>query len=194
MKKHEKSAQHGFWRGAKAVTVVIAVALGAAFITAPAQASNGPSNGFEEAHSLRSLDIMLMVTSLRCRSGPHDFRSDYSDFSTAQSMHLNAAGRTLKRTFAASYGEANPARVLDRMGVKIANSYGDGHPWLSCAELQQIARELSQSRDVGDLTHKARYLLSAQRPLEQPVVAPGIAQSQPAHITYNMTADWEQRP
>ncbi|WP_152553413.1 S-adenosyl-L-homocysteine hydrolase [Erythrobacter longus] len=194
MNKHATSIDRGFWRGAKAVVMVMATALGAATMTAPAQANAGSTTGFDQAHSLRSLDIMLMVTSLRCRSGPHDFRSDYNNFSAVQSAHLNAAGRTLRRSFAASYGETNPARALDRMGVKIANSYGDGHPWLNCAQLQQAARELSQSPDVDHLANKARYLLSARRPLEQPAVPRQIAQSQPVQIAYNMTADWEQRP
>lgn len=183
---------------ARSAAVAFAAALGAAFFTPPAQASDG----FEEAHSLRSLDIMLMVTALRCRSGPHDFQSDYHQFSATHLSHLNAASRTLKRTFAASYGERNPARALDRMGVKIANSYGGGHPWMSCAELQQVTRDLSQGADEASLAESARYLLSASRPQQMGAIQPVIrgetvsepAQSSGVRIGYNMTADWEKRP
>ena len=168
------------------------MALAAGLMATPAHANSG----FEDAHSLRSLDIMLMVTSLRCRNGAHNFQSDYHQFSATHLQHLNAASRTLKRTFAASYGERNPARALDRMGVKIANSYGDGHPWLSCAELQQATRELSQSGDQAILVESARFLLSASRPFDAPAtqIAQLKAQEQSVQITYNMTADWEKRP
>ena len=183
---------------ARSAAVALAAALGAAFFAPPAQASDG----FEEAHSLRSLDIMLMVTALRCRSGPHDFQSDYHQFSATHLSHLNAAGRTLQRTFAASYGERNPARALDRMGVKIANAYGGGHPWMSCAELQQVTRDLSQGADKASLAQSARYLLSASRPQQmgatQQAVSKetmsGPARSSGVRIGYNMTADWEKRP
>jgi hypothetical protein len=173
------------------------LALGASFTSAPANASDG----FEEAHALRSLDIMLMVTALRCRSGPHDFQSDYHQFSATHLSHLNAASRTLKRTFVASYGERNPARALDRMGVKIANAYGGGHPWMSCAELQQVTRDLSNSVDKASLAQNARHLLSPTRPPE--AVAPQVAlseteaqptQTRNVRIGYNMTAEWEKRP
>lgn len=194
MKQQKNRSDTGFWRGGKSAGMVIAIALGSAAIAAPAHADNG----FDEAHSLHSLDIMLMVTSLRCRLGPNDFQSDYHQFSAAHSTRLSAAGRTLRHSFAASYGEPDPARALDRMGVRIANSYGDGHPWLSCAELKQEVRELSQSLEAGHLARKARYLLSAERP---PVgrgqglqIAQARSQAEPARIAYNMTADWEKRP
>ncbi|WP_298302937.1 S-adenosyl-L-homocysteine hydrolase [uncultured Erythrobacter sp.] len=185
---NETALDRGLWNAIKSTSTVIAVALGTAFAAVPAQADSG----FENAHSLRSLDIMLMVTALRCRKGPHDFQGDYHRFSAKHLNDLNAASRTLKRTFAASYGEKNPARALDRMGVKIANSYGDGHPWLTCAELQQVTRDLSQSPDAADLAVNARYLLSASRPQTEPT--PQVAQNDDLQISYNMTAEWEQRP
>ncbi|MEP0390773.1 MAG: S-adenosyl-L-homocysteine hydrolase [Erythrobacter sp.] len=172
----------GFWRGARSTGTIMAFALGAFLTSTPAKADSR----FEDAHTLRSLDIMLMVTALRCRSGPHDFQSDYRHFSAAHSHDLGAVGRTLRHSFTASYGEEKPERALDRMGVRIANSYGDGHPWLNCAELQQATRELTQSANAENLIVKARYLLSASRPAEQQSMAP--------QITYNMTADWEKRP
>jgi hypothetical protein len=186
--EHKTSPDRGLGRTARSLGLIVGVALTSAFAAAPAHANNG----FEEAHSLRSLDIMLMVTALRCRAGPHDFQSDYHQFSATHLPHLNAAGRTLKRTFAASYGERNPSRALDRMGVKIANAYGGGHPWMSCAELQQVTRDLCESADAKSLASKARYLLSAARP--QAETSPEQAQSDPVRIGYNMTAEWEKRP
>ncbi|MCK0100468.1 S-adenosyl-L-homocysteine hydrolase [Qipengyuania sp. S6317L1] len=175
--------------------------LAAALSSSPASAKSE----FEDAHSLRSLDIMLMVTSLRCRTGAHDFRSDYHRFSAANLEHLNDAGSTLKRSLANSFGERNPARALDRMGVKIANSYGDGHPWLSCAELKQVAQDLSRASDAQSLVRSARYLLGAARQHSHDnaqvatkkggEVAPQIARSsENVRLSYDMSAQWEIRP
>ncbi|MEM1052986.1 MAG: S-adenosyl-L-homocysteine hydrolase [Pseudomonadota bacterium] len=188
--KHQDMPDNGLWRAVRSAGMVMGFALAAALTSTPAQADDK----FDQAHSLRSLDIMLMVTALRCRSGQHNFQSDYNRFSATHLPHLNAASRTLQRSFAASYGETNPSRALDRMGVKIANSYGDGHPWLSCAELQQVTRDLVQSADAASLARSARYLLGASRPQAEPQPTPQIAQSDPVQISYNMTADWEKRP
>jgi len=190
MIKAQSDAQNrGLWRTLKSTGFIMGAALIGAVTSAPAQANSE----FEDAHSLRSLDIMLMVTALRCRTGPHNFQSDYHRFSATHLPHLKAASRTLTRTFAASYGETNPSRALDRMGVKIANAYGGGHPWMSCEELQKVARDLSHERENrATLAKSARYLLSASRPASEPVQQ--IAQSEQVRIGYNMTAEWEKRP
>ncbi len=180
----------GFWRTVRSTGTIAAFAIGAVITSTPAQANNG----FDDAYSLRSLDIMLMVTSLRCRSGAHDSQSDDYRFSANHLEQLNAAGRTLKRSMAANYGEKNPEQALDRMGVRIANSYGGGHPWLDCAQLQQVTRDLSHSSNAENLLHRARYLLSATRPVEDQVPFDHGSSSEPVQITYNMTADWEKRP
>lgn len=186
----------------KSTGLLVSAALATAAVSTPASANSGVSDGFEEAHSLRSLEIMLMVTALRCRTGAHDFQSDYHQFSATHKPRLRAASTMLERTFAASYGERNPARALDRMGVKIANAYGGGHPWMSCAELQQVTRELCESPDAAHLTQTARTLLSATRPAAlmasaqtpQTQTSPQIVQSDNVRIGYNMTAMWEKRP
>ncbi|UAB76917.1 S-adenosyl-L-homocysteine hydrolase [Erythrobacter sp. SCSIO 43205] len=170
-----------------AITAFASVAV--TLFATPASANSG----FEDAHSLRSLDIMLMVTSLRCRTSAHDFQSDYHRFSAANLKHLNSASDRLKRSFRASYGESNPARALDRMGVKIANSYGDGHPWLSCAQLKEVTQTLAQNTDAQSLVANARYLLSAERPTPatSAQTAPRIAHGQgDVQISYNLNAGW----
>ena len=45
---------------------------------------------------IRKLDIMLMVTSLRCRTGADDFQPQYRKFSAAHITSLNAAARKLE--------------------------------------------------------------------------------------------------
>ena len=102
---------------------------------------------------------MLMVNSLRCRHTGHDFRMDYDGFARRQQAHLDAAAATLSR----SLGEAS----LDRISVQIANRYGDGHPWLDCAELREIARELAQNSDAVQMAAIAQWVLNPMPSLQQ---------------------------
>lgn len=186
----------------KAACFATIVALAVFFASSPAKASSS----FDEAHSLRSLDIMLMVTALRCRTGPHDFQADYNRFAAAHLPRLNEAGHALRQSFAASHRGAHAERALDRLGVRIANSYGDGHPWMECAELRRVTQELALHSDPHRLAETARYLLSEQRPgaVQYAEVAPNsgassaaqLAQAQShtvreVRISYAMTADWE---
>ncbi len=134
--------------------IMSAIASVGAIIVSPAQATEH----FNEATALRSLDIMLMVTSLRCRTGPHDFRSDYNRFTSRHLSSLNAANATLRR----GLGDVS----LDRMSVRLANGYGDGHPWLDCAELKQVARELSREPDGTKISAIARWVLQ-QNPAQR---------------------------
>ena len=54
--------------------------------------ASGPvsAGSFEEAEKLRRLDIMLMVTGLRCRNTPDNFQADYGRFTTNHITELNA--------------------------------------------------------------------------------------------------------
>lgn len=192
-----KNTQSGpMMRGLGAGIMALAIALAAGAATTPARADTG----YEGAHLLRSLDIMLMVTSLRCRTGAHDFRADYERFATAHLPSLNAAGQTLRVSLAARLGEPDPARALDRMGVRIANSYGDGHPWMDCAELQRVTRELSHFSDSGQLAEAARVILAQSRPPFALQFAGQVrelrsqtipSQDHAVQIGYNMAAEWE---
>ncbi|MEP3051191.1 MAG: S-adenosyl-L-homocysteine hydrolase [Erythrobacter sp.] len=118
----------------------------------------------EEAENIRKLNIMLMVTSLRCRQGAHDFRAEYERFSAMHLATLNRAGEQLQGQLRAEYGNRGSERALDRVGVQMANSYGDGHPWLNCEQLKQVAHNLSLSGDRAMLSREAVRLLAAQQP------------------------------
>lgn len=146
---------------------LIAIAACAA-IAAPslAQANTAAS----QAEELRSLNIMLMVTSLRCRNTEHDFRDEYYQFNAAHKTRINGARQSMQRQMAARYGNRGSKRALDRHDVQIANAYGTGHPWLSCAELKQTTRELSAERDQLRLSAAARELLS-ERPRQVALVS-----------------------
>lgn len=134
----------------------VAAALAAASVLAtPAMAGD-----MSKAEKLRRLDIMLMVTGLRCRTTAANFQSDYQRFTTNHIATLNQSARALKAELAARYG-GGADRALDRMSVTMANSYGQGHPWLGCDELKQVAQGLAEARGEAPLIEAADQLLDS---------------------------------
>ncbi len=112
------------------------------------------------AEKLRRLDIMLMVTGLRCRTGADNFQADYARFTGVHLPALNAASDSLKREMATRHGAAGAVRALDRLSVTMANAYGQGHPWLNCRELKMVARNLADVRGNEALESAADQLLA----------------------------------
>lgn len=141
---------------------------------APAAAQLEPAAS--SASNIRKLDIMLMVTSLRCRSGEHDFQADYHRFAAKHLARLNEANRQLRRSLAARHGTKGSKRALDKIGVSMANTYGDGHPWMDCAQLKQATQDLSSAVDSAQLYDAAKRLL-APEPQAPTVIA--ATQGQP---------------
>ena len=125
-------------------------------IPAPANAA-----GMSGAEKLRRLDIMLMVTALRCRTGADNFQADYGAFTTSHLGELNAASDALKSDMAARFGAAAANRAVDRLSVTMANTYGQGHPWLGCGELKMVARNLANARGLAVLEEAADQLLAS---------------------------------
>ena len=82
----------------------------------PAQAD--PMSGAEK---LRRLDIMLMVTGLRCRTGADDFQADFQQFEGHHIAELNDAARQLKAGLVHQFGAAGAEREMDRISVTMAN-------------------------------------------------------------------------
>ena len=129
--------------------------------TVPASAETAMS----QAEKLRRLDIMLMVTGLRCRTTADNFNYEYGRFTTAHLGALNAASNTLKADYANRYGAAGANRALDKLSVQMANAYGQGHPWLSCGQLKQVAGTLATMRGTQPLVEAADELLGNPRQL-----------------------------
>jgi len=140
----------------------IGIMLGAAV---PAQAGAG-----SDSEKLMRLNIMLMVTGLRCRSGSDDFWSDYGRFSTKHMGLLKGANADMRSNFARRYGAKGSKRALDRLSVTMANAYGQGHPWLDCGQLKMVASNLAQVDGRATLVEAANQLLSV-RPIEQLALA-----------------------
>lgn len=131
-----------------------------AVLATPTAASADPVIG--NAENIRKLDIMLMVTSLRCRTGPDNFQADYRKFSATHLGTLNKAGRHLRANLTHRHGSKGAKRALDRISVGMANEYGRGHPWLECDELKQVTRDLIGEKDVTRFSAAATELLATR--------------------------------
>lgn len=121
-----------------------------------AEADRPPADS--TAEQLRRLDIMLMVTGLRCRTTVDDFQADYGDFTSSHLAELNEAARVMQADLAEQVGERNARLALDKMSVIMANQYGAGHPWASCSELRQVTRDLAHTPGRNALVAAATRL------------------------------------
>ena len=151
--------------GRKFVRAILGASAGLAVTlaaVAPAQAA-GSLGGAEK---LRRLDIMLMVTSLRCRTGTDNFQAEYQNFTASHLEELNQASDELRQDLASEYGSAGSARALDRISTVMANSYGQGHPWLSCHDLKGVTSDLARVRGRSTLEEAADQLLGDGRSVE----------------------------
>ncbi|MEQ1496689.1 MAG: S-adenosyl-L-homocysteine hydrolase [Novosphingobium sp.] len=148
-----------FVKGVAASIAAASMLLSVPVLAVPGVSSSVPGMG--QAEKLRRLDIMLMVTGLRCRTTKDNFNAEYGRFTTAHLGTLNAASRTLKADYAKRYGAVGANRALDKLSVQMANQYGQGHPWLSCGQLKQVAGSLAQMRGVEPLVAAADEVLDS---------------------------------
>ena len=129
----------------------------------PAMASG--TSGIAQAESVKRLDIMLMVSSLRCRHSSDDFQPEYRRFSARHLATLNQAHRTMSADYTRRHGAKAGKRALDKVSTGMANRYGQGHPWMDCAELKQVTAGLADHSAPEEL-HLAAQDLLATRPRE----------------------------
>lgn len=144
---------------------IVAVAAMGMLAASPAQAGvYGSGGGMTGAEKLRRMDIMLMVTGLRCRTTADNFQADYGRFTSNHIAELNAASDEMRAEIARSTGPAGAVKALDKLSVTMANTYGQGHPWLSCHDLKQVARNLADVRGRATLEEAADQLLQPASP------------------------------
>ncbi|WP_298200207.1 S-adenosyl-L-homocysteine hydrolase [Novosphingobium sp.] len=122
----------------------------------------------QEAEKLRRLDIMLMVTALRCRTTEDNFQPDFAAFEASHLSELNDAALQLRKSLVATNGLVGASRELDRISTGMANQYGQGHPRLDCAELKQVTRLLANTPGRATLLAAADELLE---PTDRPRLA-----------------------
>lgn len=130
----------------------------AAMVAAPVAAP-----ALTQAEKLRRLDIMLMVTGLRCRATGDDFQADYERFTVRHLSELNAAAADLRKQLVKQHGVLGAFKALDQMSTSMANAYGEGHPWLGCHDLKTVAALLVEVESTDTLVEAAGQLLERQR-------------------------------
>jgi hypothetical protein len=108
------------------------------------------------AEKMRRLDIMLMVTSLRCRSTDDNFQTDFAQFEGHHMKELNAAATDLRKK-----AGPNADKVLDKMSTTIANKFGSGHPFLNCHELKELTHHLAEVDGSAALLEAAEKVFAA---------------------------------
>lgn len=151
--------------------IAVGAAVAMMVLGQPAAANQRVTVDTHAAEQLRRLDIMLMVTSLRCRHSDSDFSADYDRFATAHLTTMNAASAQLRDSHARGQSRRAQARALDTISTTMANRYGTGHPWLQCNQLRDVTRELSGQRDLALLLAAADELLAIQPPARTMLVA-----------------------
>ena len=134
---------------------VAGLAAMATLTSMPAQAGT-----MSNAEKLKRLDIMLMVTGLRCRATADDFQADFAAFEARHMAAINAAQASLRAEMAARYGRAGAENALDRLSVSMANQFGNGHPWLGCHDLKGAAQELAREPGEAPLIAAADQMLT----------------------------------
>lgn len=137
------------------ILALLLLALGLAVAT-PAHAAGSGSG----AEKLRRLDLMLMVSALRCRTTRDDFQADYRSFVARQGPTLRQANAQLRAELGARFGSQRAQWAYDRLSTSAANNFGQGHPWLGCGELRQVARNLAEVRGSAALEEAADQLLA----------------------------------
>jgi hypothetical protein len=116
----------------------------------PAQACWTDSEA--QAASVANLNMMMMVTALRCRKGPDNFLAEYNRFVTGNNAALGAQNAVIKARFARLNGVKASEGAMDRFTIGLANHYGTGHGEMGCKELKNLASELAaKKRDSASL-------------------------------------------
>ena len=126
------------------------------------------SGGMSGAEKLRRLDIMLMVTSLRCRDTLDDFQLEFSNFEANHTGDLKVANRQLQADFIRKYGAGGAAKQMDHIKVEMANTYGNGHPWMGCHDLKSMTHDMALMRGPAPVLTVADQLLGAPKIVAQP--------------------------
>ncbi len=96
-----------------------------------------------DAAKVANLNMMMMVTALRCRKGPDDFLHDYNSFVKNNNHVIGVQNGEVRAHFVRINGSSGADAAMDKFVIGIANSYGSGHASLDCKALKQIAATLA---------------------------------------------------
>jgi hypothetical protein len=143
----------------KYTLAALAAAASMALAPAAVQAQTCWSGPSLEAVKLRQLDVMLMVSALRCRTGADNFQADYERFLNHNRTRLSAANNVILGDLSVRMGRAGAFNELDKMSVSIANHYGQAGD-MTCHDLRQVASDLADTRMASALDDAADALVS----------------------------------
>lgn len=99
----------------------------------------------EDSAKVANLNMMMMVTALRCRKGPDDFLGEYNAFVKNNNRVIGAQNSAVRSHFARIGGAGNADAAMDKFVIGLANSYGGGHPNMGCADLKRVAKDMSNA-------------------------------------------------
>jgi hypothetical protein len=122
---------------------VLAVSI-MAFAVQPAQACW--DDAAQDAAKISNLNMMLMVTALRCRNGQDNFLAQYNKFVRANNALLGSQNSLIRAQFARTLGANGAEAALDKLATGYANSYGAGHPTMGCKELKALATRVADEK------------------------------------------------
>lgn len=137
---------------------VAAVAMSTVAVCGPAQAQRCWNQPLVEAAQVKEFDIMLMVSVLRCQSRGLDFSASYNRFVASHREAIRAVGSELLKEFNASVGGKAAYTAYDKLGVVMANKYGNGVEGVECSDFQAMVAE-AEASPAG----RAELLQIAQR-------------------------------
>ncbi len=144
-----------------------ALALAAMLIAQPAQACWTEKE--QDAAKLANLNMMMMVSALRCRNGADNFLDKYNQFVRLYNPLLGSHNATIRSHFARTNGARAAEAASDRFVIGIANNYGAGHDSMDCGELRSLASTLSERG------HDAASLLALADATIETIPLPGGA-------------------
>lgn len=136
---------------------VMAGTIMAMAVGSPVQAQRCWNQTLVEAAQVKEFEIMLMVATLRCQAKGTDLSATYNRFIAAHRPVLRAVGEELVREFKVSQGGNGALKSYDRLGVIMANKYGNGVQGLECADFEAIiAQAETAPRNRADLVTLAQ--------------------------------------
>jgi hypothetical protein len=143
--------------GRVALIGVAMLSLMSAQAQAQAQAQRCWAPALVEAAQIKEFEIMLMVATLRCQARGTDLSTSYNRFIAAHRPALRAVGEEIVRALGRSHGGKAALRAYDRLGVLMANRYGNGIPGLECEDFRlMIAEAETTPQGRGGLVGLAR--------------------------------------
>jgi hypothetical protein len=147
--------------------------------SAPAVAAPGCwSAELVEAAKLRQLDVLLMVGSLRCRTGAQDYRAAYDRFLLRHRPLLGKVNQAILAEMRTKLGSIGALEALDQASVRMANQYGEQASY-GCGDLGEVTAALAQSGPEA-LPRAAEVLVGDDVALEGCPVQVAVAVVRPA--------------